>query len=63
MVTVRASAGERQLEPSAVEWTVSDPAVLRVDGQGLVVGVGPGVGYVTARVGGAFAMAQVEVVK
>jgi hypothetical protein len=61
-VAIQARAGERQLAPAAVEWTVSDPAVLRVDGQGTLVGVGPGVGYVTARVGGAFAMAQIEVI-
>jgi hypothetical protein len=61
-VAVQVSAGERQLEAAGIEWTVSDPAVLRVDGQGTLVGLQPGMAYVTARAGGAFAMAQIQVV-
>lgn len=60
-VAIKATAGERVIEPGPIEWTASDPSIFRVDGQGTLTALSPGVGYLTARAAGAFAMVQIEV--
>ena len=44
-----------------VEWSTSDPEIVTVEGDGLLVGQGPGTAEVTASVGSVSATASVSV--
>lgn len=59
---VAVSTGDRPVAAPAVEWSSSDPGVLRVDAQGAAEAVAPGQAWVTARSGGGQAMAEIRVV-
>ena len=50
-LTARASTGSDLRNDAEIEWTSSDPSVLRVTTGGLAIGVVPGEARVTARVG------------
>ncbi len=50
-LAARASAGGDPRDDAEIEWTSSDPSVLRVTTGGLAIGMSPGEARVTARVG------------
>ena len=59
---LEARMGEETIDPGPVDWSSSDPAVVRVT-NGRAYGVAPGMAYITAHARGAQAMAELEVVR
>lgn len=58
---VEGRIGEAPVDPGALKWSSSDPAVLTVSAEGAVTGVAPGVAYVTVTGTNGAAMLELSV--
>ncbi len=58
---VEVQIGGEATDPGEIAWSSSDEAIATVSAAGEVVGVAPGVVYVTARKGAAEAMAEIAI--